>query len=268
MNYNKVNEDFLDDQHLDVMTDTSDMRPTVVFDGTFKYPYVFKFIVVKDFFKDSHEEYIYSLNRFFDVRHEMFERCPYIKDFDRFRVVNTISVYNTAPTEEIIESGLQFTAQKQPAPQNTPWFNTCISFDCRDDIIGIIRVVNHLYRSLSIAVKQAFGKVKSYTVIYKTDINKDYQYPGSIQISSQKSEVEHKRAWQSISSMNIESYYSGDLSPLLDAVLAFFPTNSESQVKKYQKIILKMFHKNYDITWYVTHRDNTGITKIISMKPY
>ena len=52
MNYNKINEDFLDDQHLDVMTDTSDMRPTVVFDGTFKYPYVFKFIVVKDFFKD------------------------------------------------------------------------------------------------------------------------------------------------------------------------------------------------------------------------
>ena len=116
MNYNKVNEDFLDDQHLDVMTDTSDMRPTVVFDGTFKYPYVFKFIVVKDFFKDSHEEYIYSLNRFFDVLHEMLDKCPYIKEFDRFRVVNTISFYYDGLTEDIFESGLQFTSQKQPAP--------------------------------------------------------------------------------------------------------------------------------------------------------
>ena len=92
------------------MTDMPDMRPTVLFDGTFKYPYVFKFIVNKDFFKDSHEEYIQSLNKFFDILHEMFERCPYIKDFDRFRVVNTIRIYYDGLTKDIFESGLQFTS--------------------------------------------------------------------------------------------------------------------------------------------------------------
>ena len=116
MNYNKINEDFLDDQHIDVVSDMPDMRPDILFDGTFKYPYVFKFIVSKNFFKDSHEEYLQSLNRFFDVLYEMFERCPYIKDFDRFRVVNTISFYNTGSTKDFAESGLQFTAQTQPTP--------------------------------------------------------------------------------------------------------------------------------------------------------
>jgi hypothetical protein len=266
MNYNKVNEDFLDDQHLDVMTDIPDMRPTVVFDGTFKYPYVFKFIVVKDFYKDSHEEYIYSLNRFFDVLHEMLDKCPYIKDFDRFRVVNTISFYYDGLTEDIFESGLQFTSQKQPALQNTPWFNTSISFDCKDDLVGIIRVVNHLYRSLSIAAKQAFKNLKSYTLIYKQELNNMYTFPGSIQISSLNGESEkmNRIAWQTLSTL--DTHYSGDLSLLLDAILAFFPTNSLSQIKKYQKVIMKLFHKKYDMTWFVACREKDH-TIIKELKP-
>ena len=56
--YNKINEDFLDDQSIDIIDDNSTIRPEELFDSTFKYPYVFKFIVTNDFSKYTHDEYV------------------------------------------------------------------------------------------------------------------------------------------------------------------------------------------------------------------
>ena len=161
----------------------------------------------------------------------MFDKCPYIRNYDKFRVVNTVGYYYEGIVNTHIESGLQFTSESHVSPKNTPWFNTSISFDCRDDIVGIIRTVSYLYRSLSIAAKQTFKKVK-YTLIYRAEENKDYQYPGSIQLSSgKKDEEKHRLVWQSLSSL--DTRYSSDLSTLLDAILAFFPTSSVKQIRQY-----------------------------------
>lgn len=56
--YNKINEDFLDDQQIDIIDDNPAVRPEELFDGTYKYPYVFKFIVNNDFSKYTHDEYV------------------------------------------------------------------------------------------------------------------------------------------------------------------------------------------------------------------
>lgn len=56
--YNKINEDFLDDQQIDIIDDNPAVRPEELFDGTYKYPYVFKFIVTNDFSKYTHDEYV------------------------------------------------------------------------------------------------------------------------------------------------------------------------------------------------------------------
>ena len=93
-----------------------------------------------------------------------------------------------------------------------------------------------------------------------------YTFPGSIQISSLNGEGEkmNRIAWQTLSTL--DTHYSGDLSLLLDAILSFFPTNSLSQVKKYQKVIMKLFHKNYDMTWFVNCREKDR-TVIKELKP-
>ena len=56
--YSKINEDFLDDQQIDIIDDNSAVRPEELFDGTYKYPYGFKFIVTNDFSKYTHDEYV------------------------------------------------------------------------------------------------------------------------------------------------------------------------------------------------------------------
>jgi hypothetical protein len=93
-----------------------------------------------------------------------------------------------------------------------------------------------------------------------------YTFPGSIQISSLNGESEkmNRIAWQTLSTL--DTHYSGDLSLLLDAILAFFPTNSLSQIKKYQKVIMKLFHKKYDMTWFVACREKDH-TVIKELKP-
>ena len=54
----RINEDFLDDQQIDIIDDNHVVRPEELFDGTYKYPYVFKFIVANDFSKYTHDEYV------------------------------------------------------------------------------------------------------------------------------------------------------------------------------------------------------------------
>ena len=54
----RINEDFLDDQQIDIIDDNPAVRSEEIFDGTYKYPYVFKFIVSNDFSKYTHDEYV------------------------------------------------------------------------------------------------------------------------------------------------------------------------------------------------------------------
>ena len=59
--YKRINEDFLDDQHLDVQTDRSDLRSDYHFDGTFGYQHPFLFIINKDMSMLPDDEYIARL---------------------------------------------------------------------------------------------------------------------------------------------------------------------------------------------------------------
>ena len=93
--YKKINEDYLDDIKIDIRSDSSsdDERYVEPFDGTFHYRHPFKFIVCTDFSKCSDTEYTNMLNDFFDRLWQILDRCPYIKNYDKYRVVNTVGYY-------------------------------------------------------------------------------------------------------------------------------------------------------------------------------
>jgi hypothetical protein len=254
--YKRINEDFLDDQQLDVQTDRSDLRMDYHFDGTFGYQHLFLFIINKDMSTLPDDEYIARLQAFFDELHEQFNRCLYIRAYDNFRVVNTVSYYYNNEKFEDTVSGLQFFAESRDvfsrAKQNS-WFNTTISIDCKDTVTGIIHLIPYLYRALNSAVAVAFGKDVPHSFRYQTRFNEErYSYPGSLQLSSK----EEKKRWEALRTMTADWHC---LSSLLDSVLAFHPTNKKRDIKKYAQEICKLYNYKYGNSWILTNKDRYGL---------
>lgn len=195
----------------------------------------------------------------------MLDRCPYIRNYDKFRVVNTVGYYFEGQKHELITDGLQFIAEKDDvllSSKQTNWFNTTISLDCKDDINSIIRLVPYLYRSINTSIK-AFSKTGnniSYTMRYDNDTHpfneNEYKYPGSLQISN----TDDKTNWKDLSVHKVNMF---NLSNLLDTMLAFHPTNSKTYIKTLIRDICKIFGlQYYSKKWSITHRDKYGVVRL------
>lgn len=111
--YNRINEDYLDDTKIYIQRDEVNVNHVEHFDGMYRYPHRFLFIVNADLYNTSYSEYTELLNRFFDKLWDMFDRCPYIKNYDKFRVVNTVSYYFNNQKYEATADGLQFFAETE-----------------------------------------------------------------------------------------------------------------------------------------------------------
>ena len=193
----------------------------------------------------------------------MLDRCPYIRNYDKFRVVNTVSYYFEGQKHELITDGLQFIAEKDDvllSSKQTNWFNTTISLDCKDDINSIIHLVPYLYRSINTSIK-AFAKTGnniSFTLRYDTQSfnENEYKYPGGLQISN----TDDKTNWKDLSVHKVNMY---NLSNLLDTMLAFHPTNHKSYIKTLVRDICKIFGlQYYSKKWSITHRDKHGVVRL------
>lgn len=260
---NRINEDFLDSSEDIIQVDNS-MHSDVYFNGSYNFKHPFMFIVNVDLSMNSTEECCQVLNNFFDKLHETLDNCPFVRNFDRFRTVNTTGYFFMGQKHELLKNGLQFIAETPDVLENTKnntWFNTTISIDCKDDFSSILRLIPCLYRVLTTAVKHAFSNYKSlFSFRYDDRIfNRKYTYPGSLQVSG----IE-KKYWTELnldknSIMKIETR-----SALLNAMLSFHPTNNIQDVIKYADDIKRLSGVKFTNNWEVTQKDiRNGITKSI-----
>jgi hypothetical protein len=160
----------------------------------------------------------------------MLDRCPFIINYDKFRVVNTVSHYFNGQKYELTTDGLHFIAESGnvlKSSKQEKWFNTTISIDCKDDVSSAIHLIPYLYRTLSMAVKvfNNIGKDLSYTFRIDTDSNeKLYKYPGHLQITNSQD----KTNWEELNIYKVNKF---NLSDLINVMLAFHPTNNKADIK-------------------------------------
>lgn len=258
----RINEDFLDSTEDVIQVDNSSIRSDVYFDGSYNFKHPFMFIINVDLSKLSTEEFCRVLNDFFDRLHDALDGCPFIRNFDRFRVVNTTGWYFTGQKHELLEDGLQFIAETPDvlqASKNNKWFNTTISLDCKDDVSSIIRLIPCLHRVLTIAVKYAFSNYDPlFSFRYNEHIfNDKYFYPGSLQVSNTE-----KKYWIQF---NTDKNFIMDIearSILLNAMLSFHPTNNIQDLKKCARQIKRHFGADYIDKWDVMQKESGWTTSV------